>query len=175
MTESTDWRQAKASDVTVLILCGVCVAAIHMLFNGQYGFHRDELQTFSNARHLAWGYVEYPPMTAWVGRLELALFGTSLVGFRFVPALAQGVLFLVTGLCARELGAGREAQLMAALGAAIGGVPLYLGGFLSYTSLDFPLWIVVAWLVLRLLNSEDERWWLAIGAAIGVGMARLLR
>ena len=55
-------------------------------------------------------------MTAFVGRLELALFGTSLVGFRLVPALAQGLLAFMTGLCARALGAGRGAQLVAAVG-----------------------------------------------------------
>lgn len=164
------WERMVSSDVIILILVGLGTAAVHALCNGRYGFHRDELQTFNNARHLAWGYVEYPPMTAFVGHLELALFGTSLVGFRLVPALAQGVLAFMTGLCARELGAGREAQLVAAIGAVIGGSPLFLGGFLSYTSLDFPCWIVVAYFVIRLLNTDDPRWWLAIGAAIGLGM-----
>ncbi len=50
------------------------------------------------------------------------------------------------------------------------GSPLFLGGFLSYTSLDFPCWIVVAYFVIRLLKTDDPRWWLAIGAAIGLGM-----
>jgi len=164
------WRRLAGSDVVALVLVGVGTAAIHTLCNGQYGFHRDELQTFSNARHLAWGYVEYPPMTAFVGHLELALFGTSLIGFRLVPALAQGVLAFMTGLCARELGAGREAQLVAAVGAVIGGSPLFLGGFLSYTALEFPWWTVVAYFVIRLLDADDPRWWLAIGAALGLGM-----
>ena len=38
----------------------LAIAVIHVLTNGRYGFHRDELQTFSNARYLSWGYVEYP-------------------------------------------------------------------------------------------------------------------
>jgi 4-amino-4-deoxy-L-arabinose transferase-like glycosyltransferase len=159
-----------SSDTGMLILLGLSVIVLHILTNGQYGFHRDELQTFTNARHLAWGYVEYPPMTPFVGRLELELFGTSLRGFRFFPALAQGLVFILTGLAARELGGGRTAQLMAATAAAIGGTPMFLGAFLSYTALDFPWWILVAYLVIRLLKSDDQRWWLAIGAAIGLGM-----
>jgi hypothetical protein len=55
--------------------------ALHVVTNGQYGFHRDELQTLDDARHLDWGFVAYPPITPLIGRFELILFGTSLVGF----------------------------------------------------------------------------------------------
>jgi hypothetical protein len=168
-----DERRLKAiasTDVGLLVLFGVAVVLLHILVNGRYGFHRDELQTFSNARHLAWGYIEYPPMTAVIGRAELALFGDSLRGFRFFPALTQGLVFVLTGLVARALGAGREAQLIAAIGAVIGGAPLFYGGFLSYTSLDYPCWILVAYLVIRWLRSDDARWCLPIGAAIGLGL-----
>ena len=163
-------RAIVSADAGWLLLFGVAVVLLHMFVNGRYGFHRDELQTFSNARHLAWGYVEYPPMTAVIGRVELTLFGDSLRGFRFFPALMQGLVFVLTGLIARALGAGREAQLVAAVGAAIGGSPLVYGGFLSYTSLDFPFWILVAYLVIRLLRSDDALWCLPIGAAIGLGL-----
>ena len=159
-----------STDVGFLVLFGAAVVLLHILVNGRYGFHRDELQTFSNARHLAWGYIEYPPMTAVIGRVELALFGNSLRGFRFVPALTQGLVFVLTGLVARALGAEREAQIVAAVAVVIGGASLIFGGFLSYTSLDYPFWILVAYLVIRLLKSEDPRWCLPIGAAIGLGL-----
>ena len=32
---------------------------LHLWSNGLYGFHRDELATLDDARHLAWGYVAY--------------------------------------------------------------------------------------------------------------------
>jgi 4-amino-4-deoxy-L-arabinose transferase-like glycosyltransferase len=163
------WRGLVSSDIGLLALFGAAVVLLHVAVNGQYGFHRDELQTFNNARQLAWGYVEYPPITAVVGRIELELFGTSLRGFRFIPALTQGLVFLLTGLMARTLGAQREWQFVAATGAVIGGGPQFLGGFLSYTSLDYVVWVLVAYFVVRLLASSDPRWWLAIGAAIGVG------
>lgn len=163
------WRRLISTDIGLLTLFGAAVALLHIAVNGQYGFHRDELQTFTNARQVAWGYVEYPPMTAAVGRIELELFGTSLRRFRFIPALTQGLVFVLTGLMARTLGAQREGQFVAATGAAIGGGALFYGGFLSYTSLDYAVWVVVGYFVVRLLASNDPRWWIAIGAAIGVG------
>ena len=58
------WQGVRASDFGLLVLLALAVILLHTLVNGQYGFHRDELQTFDNARHLAWGYVVYPPHDA---------------------------------------------------------------------------------------------------------------
>src|SRR5256885_14214997 len=88
---------------------------VHWITGHQYGFHRDELATLEDSRHLDWGFVAYPPVTPFFGRLSLALFGTSLVGFRFFASLAAAGSILLTGLIAREMGGGRTAQLIAAV------------------------------------------------------------
>jgi len=164
------WRLAVASDRSVLALLAFAVVLLHTLANGQYGFLHDEWATLDDAHHLDWGYVVYPPLTPFLGRVELVLFGTSLRGFRFFPAVAQGIVLLLTGLAARELGGKRQAQLLAAAGVGIGGAAMFDGGYLSYTSLDYPWWPVVGYLAIRLLKSDNPRWWAAIGAAIGAGM-----
>ncbi len=164
------WQRIAASDFGILAALAFLCFLLHTLTNGQYGFHRDELLTLNNARHLAWGYVVYPPMTPFLGRLELELFGASLRGIRFFPALSQGLVLLLTGLAARELGGKREAQLVAAFAAAIAGPAMISGWFLSYSSFDYLWWVLVAYFVIRLLKSDDPRWWLAIGVAIGFGM-----
>ncbi len=164
------WQGVVASDLGILYLLALALVLLHTLTNGQYGYHRDELMTLDNARHLAWGYVEYPPLTAFVGRVELELFGTSLRGFRFFAALAQGLLLILSGLAARELGGRRLAMFVAGLAVSISGPALFNGSFLSYETFDYLSWVVVAYLVIRLLKSDDPRWWVAIGAAIGVGM-----
>lgn len=170
-TEGSNLRgNAAAQDFRILAAFALALVLLHVLVNGRYGFHRDELATLDDARYLAWGYVIYPPVTPFLGRVELELFGVSLQGFRFFPALAHGLALLLTGLSARELGGKREAQLVAASAVAVAGHSLFIGSFLSYTSLDYPLWVLVAYFVIRLLKSEDPRWWLAIGAAIGLGM-----
>src|SRR5512135_3120135 len=82
----------------------IAIAVAHLLTNGRYGFHRDELQTLSDALHLDWGYVAYPPFTPFVERIALALFGTSMVGLRLFSVIAQSAAIFATGLMARELG-----------------------------------------------------------------------
>src|SRR5215470_4237712 len=120
-------REFVKSDLALLILLALVSVAVHTATNGQYGFHRDELQTLDDARHLDWGFVAYPPITPLIGRLELVLLGTSLVGFRLFAAVAVSVAMVLTGLIARELGGSRHVQVLAAIAAAISPVSLTQG------------------------------------------------
>ncbi|HKS81090.1 MAG TPA: glycosyltransferase family 39 protein [Candidatus Acidoferrales bacterium] len=153
-----------------LVLLSLAIVLVHFATNGRYGFHRDELLSYSNARDLEWGYVPYPPVTALLARLELLLFGTSLWGFRFFPAISQGLVVLLTGLMARELGGKREAQFLAAAAAVIQGPALVAGWFFGYTTFDYFCWVLVAYAVCCLLRAENPRWWISIGAAVALGM-----
>jgi hypothetical protein len=114
------WKSGTAAVVGT----AVGTVAVHLATGWRYGFDRDELMALEDARHLAWGYVAYPPMTAFFGRVALELFGTSLEGFRFFAAVVQALAVVLTGLMAKELGGGRWAQVVAALA----GVPFCLGG-----------------------------------------------
>src|SRR5271165_3649077 len=92
------------SDTAVLLYIALATIVAHFLTGNRYGFHRDELATLDDARHLAWGYVAYPPVTLFFGRISLLLFGTSLAGFRFFASLAQATALVLAGLMAKELG-----------------------------------------------------------------------
>src|SRR5438105_2936802 len=155
-------------DLTLVACLAIATVVVHVLSGGKYGFQRDELATLEDARHLAWGYVAYPPVTPFFGRLSLELFGTSLAGFRFFAGVAQAMAVVLTALMARLLGGGRWAQLVAAMAA----VPFCLAGgaLMQYVSFDYLCWVLTAFFVVRLLRSEDPKWWIAIGAAIGIGM-----
>ena len=169
MSPSRTRPPVRQSDLSLLLLCGAALTLLHVAVNGRYGFHRDELLSLDNARHLAWGYVVYPPLTPFLARIEL-FFGASVRGYRIFAAGTQGLAFVFTGLMAREMGGRRWAQIVAASAVAISGFSLFNGGFLSYTTFDYLWWILAAYFAVRLLRTQDARWWLAIGAAIGLGL-----
>ena len=145
------------------------IALLHVLTNGRYGFHRDELQTMTDALHLDWGFVAYPPFTPFVERVSLEIFGLSLVGLRMASVLAEAAVVIVSGLMARELGGGRLAQGTAALAVALSPLPLFEGTEFQYTTFDYLWWVLIAYYVIRLLKTDDPRWCLPIGATIGLG------
>ena len=163
-------RASQRADTFILLAIAAAIALLHLLTNNRYGFHRDELQFLTDARHLDWGFVSYPPLTPFLEHIGLAVFGLSLVGLRLFSVLAQSVAVFVSGLTARELGGARLAQITAALAVAFSPLPLFNGTEFQYTSFDFLWWVLVAYFVVRLLKSDNPRWWLAIGATIGMGL-----
>jgi 4-amino-4-deoxy-L-arabinose transferase-like glycosyltransferase len=162
--------KAFRNDTSILILLAVIFVAMHATTSSPYGFHRDELATLDDARHLEWGFVAYPPLTPAAGRLGLALFGISTLGVRILPILALVVASVVAGLMARELGGSRRAQVLTVLAVAFIPIVTIQTCVLQYVSFDYLWGVLLTYCLLRLLNTEDMRWWVAIGAVIGLGM-----
>ena len=162
-------RQSDNKDTFALVGIAGAIALLHLLTNGRYGFHRDELQVLADARHMDWGFVPYPPFTPLMERIGLSLFGLSMVGLRLFSVIAQALVVIYSGLAARELGGGRLAQVTAALCVAVAPLALFEGTEFQYTTFDYLWWVLIAYFVIRLLKSEDPRWWLAIGTLIGIG------
>lgn len=163
-------QSSSRSDWMVLAAIAAAAVALHTLTNGRYGIHRDELQVLDDARHLDWGFVEFPPLTPLIERISLMLFGTSLAWLRFFSALAQGGVIFLAGWMARDLGGKRLAQLVAALAVAVAPLVMFEGTEFQYSSFDYLWCVLIAWFVIRLLDSGNPRWWLGIGAMIGLGM-----
>ncbi len=159
-----------ASGLAVVIALAAVRLALETYANGQYGFHRDELATLDDARHLAWGYVAYPPLTPFVGRLSMEIFGLSLRGIRFFAALAQAAAMILAALMARDLGGRRWAQIVAGVAVGVAPISLAAGVLFQYVSFDYLWWVAAAWFAVRLLRTEDPRWWIPIGAVIGLGL-----
>lgn len=161
---------AHRGDNAILLAVAVIAAVFHIVTNGCYGFHRDELQFLTDAAHLDWGFVAYPPFTPFIEHVSTGLFGLSLVGLRFFSVLAQAVVIFVSGLMAREFGGGRLAQFAAALAVALSPLPVFEATEFQYSSFDFLWWVLTAWFIVRLLRTGNPRWWLAIGAVVGLGL-----
>jgi 4-amino-4-deoxy-L-arabinose transferase-like glycosyltransferase len=135
---------------------------------GRYGWHRDELYYAVAGRHLQGGYVEFPPVAALLAALARVLFGWSLVGLRAFTILASAVTVLVGVLVARELGATRRAQMLAAV--LIGFCPgmLATNWLFQPVAFDQLATMIVLWLALRLALGRGS--WPLLGLAAGIGL-----
>ena len=156
------------ADVLGLAAFPVLLLLIHFLLGNGYGFHRDELQFLSDARHLDWGYVAYPPMTALAGRVAIGLFGISPQVFRLPAAIVNGLSLVLVGLIARELGGRRAAQILAA--GAMFPVALVFSTVLQYNTFDLFAWCLIVLFTARVLRTGEERNWLGVGVGVGLGV-----
>jgi 4-amino-4-deoxy-L-arabinose transferase-like glycosyltransferase len=157
-------------DNLILLLMALGAFIFHIVLNGQYGFHRDELDFIMNARQLDWGYVSYPPITPLFARIGLEIFGESLRGLRVLPAIAQGIAMILGALMARDMGGNRNAQILTAFVVFIAPISLFGGTVIMYFAFDYLWWVLVAFFVVRLLATDNPRYWLGIGVGIGLGM-----
>jgi hypothetical protein len=160
-------RTALATPAFVL---GLVTLAVHLLFNGGYGYFRDELYFIVCGWHPAWGYVDQPPLVPLLAAGSYALFGKYLILFRLPAALTMAVTVGLTAEFAKALGGGRFAQWLAGL--CVLGAPFYLlMGLLVFTDMFQPMtWLLCAWCVVRLVQTGDERWWLGFGATVGFAL-----
>src|SRR4051795_1653378 len=103
MLQLTPVAKRHRTDAVLIVIFSGLALIVHLLTNGRYGYFRDELYYIACAHHLDFGYVDLPPLSSSLLRIELILFGNSLVGLRIFPALASALTIALTGLLTREL------------------------------------------------------------------------
>src|SRR5579872_2078460 len=159
------WRTPLAP----VLLIAAAQLAVHAGLGGVYGLHTDELYYILSGQHPAFGYVDFPPVTPLLARLDTALFGVSPWTLRLFPAITGAGMVLLTGLCALELGATRR---VAALAAAVGLVSPYLLAIWLFQTVEFDavLWLLAIYLLLRVIRTGDQRLYIALGAVLGIGI-----
>ncbi len=157
-----------ASPAVPMLAAGLVLS--HLATAGRYGIFRDELYYIACARHLAWGYVDHPPLIALITWLVSHTLGMSLLALRLLPALAAGALVLVTADLARALGGRPFAQALAALAVAAAPIYLLLQHWLTMNAWEPLIWAGMAWCALRAIDHRDGRYWLLFGAIAGVGL-----
>jgi hypothetical protein len=144
--------------------------AIHLVAIGRYGFFRDELYYMACGEHLAWGYIDQPPLVALVAWFGRHVFGNSMIGVRILPIVAGVLVVILTGLLAREMGGGSVAQASAAI--AVLFAPLYLAfnSFLSMNAAEPLFWLLCAWIAAKIQKGATPRLWLLFGVIAGIGL-----
>jgi hypothetical protein len=151
-----------------VLVVALCKSALGLAFAGRYGWQRDELYYAVAGRHIQGGYVEFPPVTALLAWFDRQLFGDSLYGLRLLTILAGALVVVLAAMIANELGAGRRAQLFAAV--LVGFSPLLVAtnNLFQPVTFDQLATMCVLYLALRIALGRGN--WVLLGLAIGIGL-----
>ena len=160
-------RQSLAPWVYVIALI---YFALHLETATRYGYFRDALYYIACSYHLAFGYVDQPPLIAVLAWLARHTLGTSLPALLFWPALAGAGRIVLVAAVARELGARRFGTTLAALLAATPAVWWVIDHQFAMNALEPLFWIGCAYVVLRIIRTGNTKLWVAFGAVAGLGL-----
>jgi hypothetical protein len=159
-----------ADGMLIVLFITIANFLLHVYFGNRYGYFRDEFNYMACGDHLAWGYVDHPPLVPFLLKICRMIFGDSLRSIRMFPALASSANIVLTAMIARELGGRRFALLLSAVTVAV--VPVYLLNANILTT-NYPeplLWMGCAYFAILAVKRNDPRYWLWFGLVAGIGM-----
>jgi hypothetical protein len=150
----------------------VCIAffLVQLLINGRYGLYHDELYFIDCARHLAWGYVDHPPLVPWITWLAGNVFGFSSWGIRFPLACALTLNAYLTVVLATRLGGGPVARYGALYCFLLAPVMPRATMFLNIPTFEMTFYLLIALTLLTILQRDAQRLWLLVGALAGLSL-----
>ncbi len=111
--EATQQQPVGRATAILLVLAALPILIGVVTTNDEWGFFSDEFYYLACSEHLAWGYVDHPPLSIALLALIRATLGDAIWALHLLPALAVAGAVFLTGLMARRLGAGAFGQALA--------------------------------------------------------------
>ncbi len=130
--------------------------ALHLYVAPGYGFFFDELYTNALSRHLAFGYVDLPPLVPALVALTRLLLGDSLLATHIVPALAGSATLVFACLIAKEFGGKPFAVALTALGFIAVPGWLMVDSIFCYDSIDQLILAAFLFTLVRFLRTGNH-------------------
>ncbi|HET8764384.1 MAG TPA: glycosyltransferase family 39 protein, partial [Rhodanobacter sp.] len=163
-------RERLTGATAILLYLAALDFVAHVVVGNNYGYFRDELYYMAAGRRLAFGYVDFAPFIAWMAALLRLLTNDNLIALHVVSGAASAALVFTTGMIARELGAKRTAQVIAALAALCNITFLAMGSIFSYDPFDELWWALAFYVFIRLTRRNQPRLWLVFGLLAGLDL-----
>lgn len=133
-----------------------------------YEPHRDEMLYLAEGNHMAWGYMEVPPLLsvfAWLTNL----FGGGMFWMKCWPSLFGALNYLVVGKIILSLGGKSFAVFMAFISFILSGY-LRVHFLFQPNFLEIFFWTCMSYSLIRYVQTY-ENWWLYLfGLSAGLGM-----
>ncbi len=154
----------------LLLLLALSKLLIHLLVSNNFGYFADELYYRVASEHLAFGYIDFQPLIAFIIKAAIFIFGDSVSGLRVLPAVAGAALVFLTGVIARELGGSKFAQGIAALSVIIAPAFLGISNLMTPNVFSLLFWSLTIYLCIKIFKNDQPRYWIVLGLVLGIGI-----
>jgi hypothetical protein len=152
----------------IILLAAIKFILPFLLQSSIYEPHRDEFLYLAEGHHIAWGFMEVPPLLsvfAWL----IHVCGDGMFWIKFWPSLFGAFTFIIVANIIRSLG-GKSFALL------LGFLPFIFGAYLRTHFLFQPnfleifFWTMIAWSIISWIQTQQNKWLYIFGLSVGLGM-----
>ena len=163
-------QESLRNRITIPNVSAAAFLLLTLVTSGRYGFYGDELYYFACSKHLAWGYVDHPPLVALLTFIGTRIFGENIFGLRFLSGLAGAVTVMLSAKIAQMLGGGKLSQALAALSICFAIAFPAISSFFSMNPVDIMLCTMFIYLFAKTIEAPYPQKWITLGVLFGVGL-----
>ncbi|MDE3253710.1 MAG: glycosyltransferase family 39 protein [Bacteroidota bacterium] len=139
-----------------------------VLIHPQFELHRDAYLYLADADHMAWGYIEMPPLLAVLGYL-IKLAGGTVFLVHLCAGLFGAATIYLTGAIVLQLKGNRTAVFFACLAYLCSGF-LRMNILFQPNFLDVFFWTWSTYLIICWIDTDQQKWLYYLGLSFGLGM-----
>jgi len=140
---------------------------VHFFTFSNFELHRDAYLYYAQSEHLTWGYISVPPSIAIFGKLSTFIFGNTVFGLRFFPALIGSLNLIVIGLFVKELGGKKIAITLASLAYLLSPSYLHTSSLFMPVAFNLFYWLLSGYLFLVMIKRNNPKIWIWIAVTFG--------
>jgi Dolichyl-phosphate-mannose-protein mannosyltransferase len=156
------------SNRIIFIFALIKFSIAFLFIHHEFELQRDEYLYLADARHLAWGFIEMPPVLALLGRISW-LFGSSFYAVYFWGALFGALTMVLIGKIVQLFKGNEYAVSIACLGYLVSGF-LRMNILFQPNFLDVFFWTLSCYFIVSWINTDDKKFIYYIGICFGLGM-----
>lgn len=152
----------------IIVLALIKFILPFLLQSSYYEPHRDEFLYLAEGHHMAWGFMEVPPLLsvfAWL----VHICGDGFFWIKFWPSLFGALTFIIVAKTVVSLG-GRSFALLLAFFPFITGSYLRVHYLFQPNFLEIFFWTMIAWSMISFVQTQQKKWLYIFGASVGLGM-----
>ena len=168
MTTRSDSAARRPLIIATVVV--IAMTVLRMIYASAIELRTDEAYYWTWSKEAALSFLDHPPMIAWFIRFGTAIFGDTDLGVRFGGIVAMLITQLLLADIVRRVTHDWRAMVLAVL---MMEAALYYGLLMAKVSPDIaliPFATAMVWALVRLAESNDERWWLAAGVFAGLSL-----
>ena len=142
---------------------------LHLIADSNAGLDGDELYHVDTGRHLAWGYMEFPPMIGFLAWIQNLFHSDSLYIHHLFVHLAAGLIIVLCGLTVVRLGGKWKAVLLCLVCILTGSCFGLTQNAFQPVIFDQLFWVLSFYLLISYIKTAESLYLILLGVSIGLG------